>query len=390
MPHYFNRGSFMQQLEFHQDMVQLISDLNAAINNINMYSTEHPQAKRYLDTAYQNLSDILRINKKITLLAIDENLIADNFSLKASGPHLTQFIRILKDSAIERLTFISGLPKTNFMDLILFLAAGESKPIRSNEFIKVGKIDLKVHEASAGKLTSSSKEQDEQLQKLIELRDIKFYELKTLYQEIKQNKAMDIREVENMIKAFIGGFARGLNPLGLLASLKSSDEYTFTHVVNVCILTVIQAESLGIDGQHLCNIGIASVLHDVGKLFIPQEILNKPGALTQAERKVIESHTVLGAQYLLRMKDIPHLAVLGALEHHLKYDKSGYPKLPAAWKPNIASQMITVADVFDALRSRRSYSEPMSRGLAMKILTEEKGTTFHPILVDNFLKLITR
>jgi HD-GYP domain-containing protein (c-di-GMP phosphodiesterase class II) len=201
---------------------------------------------------------------------------------------------------------------------------------------------------------------------------------------------MDIRGVGDMVKAFIGGFARGLNPLGLLASLKSSDEYTFTHVVNVCILTMSQAESLGIAGQHLYNIGISSVMHDVGKLFIPEEILNKPGALTVQERQVIESHTVLGAQYLLRMKDIPHLAVLGALEHHLKYDGSGYPKLSAAWKPNIASQMIAVADVFDALRSRRSYSEPMSMKVAVKILTEEKGTTFHPILVDNFLKLITR
>lgn len=380
----------MQQLKIHQDMVQLISDLNAAINNINMYSTEHPQAKRYMETAYRNLSDILRVNKKITLLAIDENLIVDNFSLKANGPHLTQFIRILKESAIERLTFISGLPKTNFMDLILFLAATESKPLRSNEFIKLGKIDLKVSEKFAEKLPQSSKENVEQLQRLQELRDLKYEELKTLYHEIKQNKKLDIRGVEDMVKAFIDGFARGLNPLRLLASLKSSDEYTFTHVVNVCILTMSQAESLGFAGQHLYNIGISSVMHDVGKLFIPEEILNKPGALTVEERKIIESHTVLGSQYLLRMKDIPHLAVLGALEHHLKYDGSGYPKLPAAWKPNIASQMIAIADVFDALRSRRSYSEPMSMEVAVKILIEEKGTTFHPILVDNFLKIITR
>ena len=132
--------------------MQLISNLNAAINNINMYSTEHPQAKRYLETAYLNLSDMLRVNKKITLLAIDENLIVDNFALKASGPHLTQFIRILKKSAIERLTFITGLPKPDFMDLILFLSADESKPIRSNEFIKLGILDLKVNEKSCGNI----------------------------------------------------------------------------------------------------------------------------------------------------------------------------------------------------------------------------------------------
>jgi HD-GYP domain-containing protein (c-di-GMP phosphodiesterase class II) len=104
----------------------------------------------------------------------------------------------------------------------------------------------------------------------------------------------------------------------------------------------------------------------------------------------MESHTVMGAQQLLQMKNIPHLAVLGALEHHLQYDGTGYPSLPADWKPNIASQMIAVADVFDALRSRLSYSDPKSLSMTVKILTEEKGTTLHPILVDNFLGLINR
>jgi response regulator RpfG family c-di-GMP phosphodiesterase len=149
-----------------------------------------------------------------------------------------------------------------------------------------------------------------------------------------------------------------------------------------------QAESFGITGQHLYNIGIAAVMHDVGKLFIPDEILNKPDALTSQERKVMESHTELGARHLLQMKNIPHLAVLGALEHHLKYDGNGYPSLPADWKPNIASQMIAVSDVFDTLRSRRSNSEPMSMNMTVNILTEEKGMIFHPLLVDNFLELI--
>ena len=324
-----NSGEPMQHIEFHQDMVQLISHLNAAINNINMYSTEHPQARRYLETAYLSLSDLLRIHKRITLLAIDDILIVDTFSLKASGPHLTQFIRTLKDSAIERLTFITGLPKPDFLNLIEFLAADEATPIRSNEFIKLGKLDLKINEKFAENSSQPSDEEIEQLEELKELRDLKYHELKALYHEIKHSQSKDIRSVEDMIKSFIAGFARGVNPLGLLASLKSSDEYTFTHVVNVCILTMGQAESLGISGQHLYNIGIASVMHDVGKLFIPDAIINKPGALTAEERNVMESHTVLGAQHLLQMKNIPHLAVLGALEHHLKYDGSGYPALPS-------------------------------------------------------------
>ena len=108
--------------------------------------------------------------------------------------------------------------------------------------------------------------------------------------------------------------------MSLLASIKSSDEYTFTHVANVGILTMSQAETLGFKGEQLHQIGVASLLHDVGKLFIPDEILNKTSALTPEERKVIETHTVKGARYLMGLDGIPKVAVLAALEHHLKFD----------------------------------------------------------------------
>jgi HD-GYP domain-containing protein (c-di-GMP phosphodiesterase class II) len=129
-------------------------------------------------------------------------------------------------------------------------------------------------------------------------------------------------------------------------------------------------------------------MHDAGKLFIPGEILNKPGKLTEKERTIIESHTTKGARYIIGLENIPRIAVLGALEHHIKYDGTGYPLIRKNWNPNLVSQMIAVADVFDALRSRRSYSEPKSTEQIISILTKEKGTAFNPFLVDHFIKLL--
>jgi hypothetical protein len=100
------------------------------------------------------------------------------------------------------------------------------------------------------------------------------------------------------------------------------------------------AESLGFSGENLHQMGVASLLHDVGKIFIPEEILNKPGKLSQDERAIIETHTVKGARYLLGLEGIPKLAVISAFEHHLKYDGSGYPSIKGGWTPNIASQII--------------------------------------------------
>jgi HD-GYP domain-containing protein (c-di-GMP phosphodiesterase class II) len=191
-----------------------------------------------------------------------------------------------------------------------------------------------------------------------------------------------------MVKGFIRGFRQEINPLSLLASLKSTHEYTFTHVTNVCILAMSQAESLGFSGENLHSIGVASLLHDVGKVFIPEEILNKTGKLTDEERRIMETHSLKGARYLMGIEGIPKLAVLAALEHHVRFDGSGYPSIKGGWQPNIVSQVITVADVFDAMRSRRSYQEAQPMEKIVNVLNMGRKKTFNDMLVDRFLKLI--
>ena len=228
----------------------------------------------------------------------------------------------------------------------------------------------------------------EVIEELVKLTASELDELKDLYLRIKRNKQIDVRSVDEMVKRFIKGFREEVNPLRMLASLKSSHEYTFTHVVNVGILTMAQAESLGFTGEHLHQMGVASFLHDIGKLFVPEEILNKQGKLSADERMIIETHTTKGARYLMGTEGIPKLAVLASLEHHLKFDGTGYPSIKGGWTPNIASQMISVADVFDAMRSRRSYQEPQPMSKIESILKGGAGKAFNPKLIDNFFKLI--
>ena len=178
------------------------------------------------------------------------------------------------------------------------------------------------------------------------------------------------------------------NPLKLLAEIKSNDEYTFTHSSNVGILAMSLAESLGFNGHYLNKIGIAALLHDVGKATTPDDILSKEGPLTKEERIVMEEHAIKGAMYLMKLKGVNNLAILAAMEHHIKYDGSGYPRIKGGWEANIVSQIITVADVYDALRSMRPYRKPMPHDQIIRILTDESGTTFNPYIVERFLKLI--
>jgi HD-GYP domain-containing protein (c-di-GMP phosphodiesterase class II) len=110
--------------------------------------------------------------------------------------------------------------------------------------------------------------------------------------------------------------------------------------------------------------------------------------LTKVERTVIETHTIKGGRYLLDQEGIPIVAALAAFEHHLKFDGSGYPFVKSDWKPSLVSQMIAIADVFDALRSKRSYGEPRTPAEILSIFSGDRGIAFHPLLLDNFLALI--
>jgi HD-GYP domain-containing protein (c-di-GMP phosphodiesterase class II) len=393
----------MEQHDFHEGLSRVISQLTAAVTNTSLYSPTHPQVQQYIDKANTVLAEMLQNKPEVTILLIGDDLIADNRQFVATGAssYVANFTRILKKKAIERITFVAGLPKTELQGFLQDLASPDAASVRSTSFIKLGKVELRVknaaeRETSGGNILTDALPSSvpdlspEAYQNLLSLTATELNELKELYIRAKRHRKIDVRSVDDMVKGFIAGFRQEVNPLSLLASLKSVNEYTFTHVTNVCILTMSLAEFVGFKGEHLHRIGVASLLHDIGKIFISDEILSKRGVLTPDERKTIETHTVKGARYLMGIEGIPKLAVLAALEHHQKFDGNGYPSIKGGWTPNITSQLISIADVFDAMRSKRSYQESHPLEKIEGVLVRGKGTSFNPVLVDNFLKMIRR
>ena len=381
----------MAEIDIQGDLVEVISQLTAAVKNTTLYSPTHPQVAQFLDKAYNLLQGLLKSKSDITLLLIGDDLVVDNRSLPAGSAYVVNFTRILRMKEVQRVSFLQGVQKAELQELIRDMASMEAASVRSSQCIKLGKVELRVV-ADTGSGNSSNTGTDltaeEGLQELLTLTTAEIDELKETYLAIKKHRKIDIRSVDDMVKGFIKGFRQEINPLSLLATLKSVHEYTFTHVTNVCILTMAQAESLGFNGAHLHSIGIASLLHDVGKIFVPEEILSKPGVLTAEERKIIETHTVKGARYLMGIDDIPKLAILAALEHHRKFDGSGYPMIKGGWTPNVTSQMISIADVFDAMRSSRTYQGAIPVERIVDVLRKGSGVSFNPQFVDHFLRLI--
>jgi HD-GYP domain-containing protein (c-di-GMP phosphodiesterase class II) len=375
-------------IEMQNEVVQVISHLNAAMSNIRLYSANHPQVVRYIDLAHGALQALLEQREELTLITVDDDLVVDHQTIHAKSPQLDHFIRILKQSAVERITFTREATLAELAQLVKELTAPDRDFVRSTEGILLGKVRVVDHSDLESQVELLPEEVKQRLGELVLLRDRSLDDLKEMYRDIQKRKRIPTKGVGDIVQGFIGGMLRNANPLHMLASLKSSDEYTFTHAINVCLLTMAQAESLGASGDQLHDIGIAACLHDAGKMFIPNEILNKPGKLDEHEWAEMRGHSLRGAQYLLRLPGISNLAFLGALEHHLHYNGAGYPDLGKQWRPSLVSQMIAVADLFDAMRSRRPYKEPKPDDFIIDLLRKESGTAYNPQLVENFIRLI--
>ncbi|MFP4499051.1 MAG: HD-GYP domain-containing protein, partial [Vulcanimicrobiota bacterium] len=174
---------------------------------------------------------------------------------------------------------------------------------------------------------------------------------------------------------------------GLAKALEQKDEYTRGHSNHVSQYSVMFAHHLGLDRNSIETIERAALLHDIGKIGIPDNVLNKPGKLTDEEFEIIKSHPLYGAELLKILGFLKNEQVL-ILHHHEKFDGTGYPYGLTADKIPRGSAIISLADVFDALTTDRPYRKAFSVEKAIEIMQEMKGKNFEPSLCDEFIKFV--
>lgn len=171
-----------------------------------------------------------------------------------------------------------------------------------------------------------------------------------------------------------------------LGELKSVDDYTFEHSVNVCVLALLSGISLGLKKVSLVELGIGAILHDIGKILIPQEVLNKPGLLDDEEFDMVKRHARLGYDVLNRIKGVSQASAAVAMHHHERYDGNGYPDALKNEAIPLYSRIVAIADVFDALTSDRVYSRKISPYKAMEYVISMVGAHFDQEIVKRFTR----
>jgi putative nucleotidyltransferase with HDIG domain len=212
--------------------------------------------------------------------------------------------------------------------------------------------------------------------------------IRWVHEEVERLSQLPVLEAMGVVRSLSATMHAERRLLLPLLELKDYDQYTTTHSCNVAVLAMALSEQLGLSAREVRSYGMAGLLHDLGKIRIPHELLVKPGAFTDAERQVIQRHPVEGAKLILERETRLEVAAFVAYEHHIMLDGGGYPSLRYPRSCHPASRMVHVCDVYDALRTDRPYRSAWDSNRALDYLDERKGTEFDPALVTAFTEMM--
>lgn len=208
----------------------------------------------------------------------------------------------------------------------------------------------------------------------------------SMFNEARMGNALNTADAMPLVEEISKSVSRNPGAVISLARLKTKDDYTYMHSVAVCALMVALARQLGLDEQQTKQAGMAGLLHDIGKMMIPMEILNKPGKLTDDEFLAVKSHPEEGHRMLLEGRGVDEVALDVCLHHHEKIDGSGYPEGLAGEQISQFARMAAICDVYDAITSNRPYKSGWDPAESLKKMAEWSKSHFDPMIFQSFVK----
>ena len=374
------------------DPIRFLVSFGQAVSTMALYNNGHPARERAVDRSYQCLQDLQRNDPLPRFSFLGEETIYQENSLRELGDW--EWGTRLAQAGVQRIEFDKSVGREQYEEFLEEMMAritlsvidtSEARPTRPTG-IKVGALGIR----------GEKKEVEPQLVEPVPVATISYAlgeeaeSIQSLHRDVLERGKLPLAEAEAVVRSLSMAMHGDQQMILPLLQLREFDEYTTTHSLNVSVLVMALAEYLNLAQQDVRTFGIAGLLHDLGKVNIPKDILNKPGKLTDEERQVMQGHPVAGAKMIIESGRKLDLAATVAHEHHIMINGQGYPTRHYHRPCHKASNLVHVCDVYDALRTKRPYRDAWEANRVLSYIEERAGTEFEPEIATAFVQMMRK
>jgi putative nucleotidyltransferase with HDIG domain len=376
----------------HSELVPLaVRFLNAfarALSTMTLYPEGHPEREGIIDTAYENLRAVQAMDRRASFSFLGDEVILGQRPIRELRGW--DWSMRLASAGIQRLQFESEVTRDEFESFMsealarLTLSMLQQLPPAGESAGTTGPIRF----GSVG-IREMMPEPDIETATIALSLDEEAQTIQWLHEEASRDGDLQLAEVTAVVSSLAAAMHGDQAMVLPLLQIRRYDQYTTTHSLNVCVLAMGLAEWMGLGARDVRAFGTSGLLHDIGKIKIPSEILNKAGRLEPHERQIMNAHPVEGAKIIIGSEDKLDLAAVVAYEHHIMLNGGGYPTFDYPRDCHQASKLVHVCDVYDALRTNRPYRAAWGSGKVLAYLEERAGTEFDPDATRAFVKMMS-
>jgi len=369
---------------------ELLARFSGARRSVTFYPGGHPVVRDNLVALLVAIETYHKDSMDVPLVFFDGEVLLGEQLLAQESMIFDQLIRAMTESGQTSVTFLQGIDLDELERAMRILA------LDANAIDRMGGLEAAVASASVphvqiGTVASARNAGDFDTSLPASSRQAYMRAIDAVREfghRVAEDRPVSVFHVREAARSIVDNVLCNRNAMLEMSGLKSHDEYMFFHSVNVTILSAALGSLISSNGRFLNTLGVGGLMHDIGKTMVDFDIINKRGPLSAQEWKRMRLHPVHGAEIAAMMRGLDRSSIVVVLEHHMRYDLDGYPERTPRHPQHLTSRIVAVCDAYDAMTSRRSYTEARPQDEAMEVLAKNAGTAFDPVLVRMFIQMM--
>ena len=369
---------------------ELVRTLAVAQTSATLYPASHPSVGQSFDDLVAAVGGLAEMGfEEVTINIYKQTLFVEDHVMTEESATYAKLVEETLARGISALTISDEFSRADAAGLIGLLTADDVHDIeaaqRYLEAHKIHSVDVSETSELAEEEGRTSAESKARVRKAYEVGVGAMRDVET---QVKLGRVFEVQPLQNVVNSLLESlFTDPAAVLGLTA-IKSHDDYTLNHSINVCILSLSLGSTLGLDEESLRSLGLSALLYDLGKVRIPEDILNKEGPLTSDEWHIIKSHATEGADLLKRIQLVDQMPMIVAYEHHQRHDLQGYPEGAAAQEQHLFSKVVALCDAYDAMTTSRPFRREIRPDKALAVLMQGRGKAYDPSITKSLVAML--